>query len=144
MGLSLYDDIGGAGPLKELVDRFYDLMDSLPEAAGIRALHPGDLASSRDKLFLFLTGWSGGPQLYVEKHGHPRLRARHMPFPIGNAERDQWLACMRQALLDLEWRPEVRAELMVALEQVADFMRNVDERPKETARRPDPADAEQD
>jgi hemoglobin len=122
--MTLYDDMGGAEPLRALVDRFYDLMSERPDAAVIRAMHPADLASSREKLFMFLSGWSGGPELYRERHGHPRLRARHLPFTIGDAERDAWLACMRQALLDLEWSAPLRAELMTALEQVASFMRN--------------------
>ena len=63
-----------------------------PEAAGIRAMHPEDLQGSRDKLFMFLSGWLGGPDLFVEKFGHPRLRGRHMPFAIGTSERDQWVA----------------------------------------------------
>src|SRR2546423_1092878 len=96
MAESLYETVGGEQAVRRLVDRFYDLMDTLPEAAGIRALHPPALIGSREKLFLFLTGWMGGPPLYIERHGHPRLRARHLPFPIGEAERDQWLMCMNR------------------------------------------------
>jgi len=88
---SLYEMLGGETGLRSLVDRFYDLMDSSPEAEKIRAFHARSLTQSREKLFLFLSGWSGGPQLYIEKFGHPRLRLRHMPFPIGSEERDQWL-----------------------------------------------------
>ena len=95
---SIYETIGGEQRLRALVDRFYDLMDSAPEAAGIRALHPEDLTESRNKLFWFLSGWSGGPPMYIERFGHPRLRARHLPFSIGEAERDQWLWCMNHAL----------------------------------------------
>ena len=89
--LTPYERLGGEAAVRKLVDRFYDLMDALPEARGIRELHPPDLAGSRDKLFKFLSGWLGGPPLYVEEYGHPRLRARHLPFPIGEAERDAWL-----------------------------------------------------
>jgi hemoglobin len=93
-----YDAIGGDGGLRRLVDRFYDLMDLEPAFQGIRRLHPSTLDGSRDKLYWFLSGWLGGPNLYVERFGHPRLRARHLPYAIGIAERDAWMACMRQAM----------------------------------------------
>ena len=100
-----YEILGGAEGVRALVDRFYDLMDELPEAADIRAMHPEDLAESREKLYLFLSGWTGGPPLYMQKHGHPRLRARHLPFPIGIAERDAWMLCMTRALEEHEGLP---------------------------------------
>ena len=84
--LSPYERLGGEQAVRRLVDRFYDLMDTLPEAAGIRALHPEDLTDSREKLFMFLSGWLGGPPLYQMQYGHPRLRARHLPFPIGHGK----------------------------------------------------------
>ncbi len=121
---SLYDLIGGEKKLRALVDRFYDLMDSSPEAKDIRALHAASLKSSREKLFMFLSGWSGGPSLYIEKYGHPRLRQRHMPFSIGEAERDQWLWCMNKALDESELLPSVVTHLKTRLSEVADFMRN--------------------
>src|SRR5574338_273888 len=93
-----YERIGGEAAVRRLVDRFYDHMDALPEAAELRALHPPTLDGSRDKLAWYLTGWLGGPPVYVERFGHPRLRARHLPFPIDDAARDQWMLCMRQAL----------------------------------------------
>lgn len=119
-----YELIGGESAVRRLVDRFYDLMDSEPEAAGIRAMHPPTLESSREKLRLFLTGWLGGPQLYVEKYGHPRLRARHLPFPIGEDERDAWIRCMDQALEDQEMPEMVREFLAGRFRGVADHMRN--------------------
>ena len=122
---SLYELIGGEAGLRSLVDRFYDLMDSSPEAAGIRAIHPRSLTRSREKLFMFLSGWSGGPQLYVEKFGHPRLRMRHMPFSIGAAERDQWLWCMNKALDESQIDPRVVEFLRARFAEVADAMRNV-------------------
>lgn len=121
---SHYERIGGAPKVRELVHRFYQLMDELPESHGIRKLHPEDLKGSEEKLFLFLSGWMGGPQLYVEKYGHPMLRARHLPFPISNAERDQWLMCMKQALEEIVEDAALRAELMTAFTKVADHMRN--------------------
>ncbi len=80
---TLYDLIGGESGLRKLVERFYDLIDSAPEAVQIRTLHPKSLKQSREKFFMFLYGWSGGPSLYMEKYGHPRLRMRHVPFSIG-------------------------------------------------------------
>jgi len=119
-----YERIGGEAPVRRLVDRFYDLMDELPEAYGIRKLHAADLGNSRTKLFEFLSGWMGGPQLFVEKYGHPMLRRRHLPFPIGDEERDQWLMCMRQALDDTLTDPALADELYAAFVKVADHMRN--------------------
>jgi hemoglobin len=119
-----YQRLGGEPAIRRLVESFYAHMDALPEAAGVRRMHPSDLAESREKLFLFLSGWLGGPQLYVEKYGHPKLRARHMPFPIGEAERDQWMLCMQWALTDLGIPDELRAELEGAFFRTADFMRN--------------------
>ena len=122
--LSPYERLGGEAAVRKLVDRFYDLMDSLPEAGKIRDLHPEDLAGSRDKLFKFLSGWLGGPQLYVAEYGHPRLRARHLPFPIGEAERDAWLRCMEQALAETEMEEILRNHLLQSLRNTADHMRN--------------------
>lgn len=121
---SLYELLGGEAGVRALVDRFYDLMDSSPEAKDIRALHAASLKQSREKLFMFLSGWSGGPQLYMEKLGHPRLRQRHMPFTIGERERDQWLWCMERAL-DAGDFPLVVVEILkTRFTEVADFMRN--------------------
>src|SRR5262249_52859567 len=106
------------------VDRFYDLMDSLPEARGIRDLHPPSLEGSRDKLYWFLVGWLGGPPEYVQRFGHPRLRARHMPFPIGDAERDAWVLCMRRALEETVPDRLLVEVLSGSLAKVADHMRN--------------------
>src|SRR5215211_6272480 len=121
---SLYDMLGGETGLRALVNRFYDLMDSSPEAEKIRTFHPKSLKQSREKLFMFLSGWSGGPQLYVERFGHPRLRMRHMPFAIGTVVRDQWLWCMNKALDESELDPGVVEYLKVRFAEVADFLRN--------------------
>jgi hemoglobin len=110
--------------MSALVDAFYDHMDRDETCATIRALHPDDLGESRDKLFEFLCGWLGGPQLYMEKRGHPRLRMRHAPFPIGEAERDQWLGCMTRAMDDLQIEGELRTFLDARFAHVADFLRN--------------------
>ena len=119
-----YQRIGGEAKIRELVQRFYHLMDELPESHGIRKLHPESLKGSEDKLFMFLSGWMGGPQLYVEKFGHPRLRMRHITFPIGESERDQWMLCMSQAMQDVIEDKSLREELTAALFKTADFMRN--------------------
>ena len=120
-----YELLGGEAALKRLVDRFYALMDSEAAYQGIRRLHPRDLAGSNEKLYMFLSGWLGGPPLYFQKIGHPMLRARHLPFPIGSAERDAWLDCMRRALEDCAVEPpELRAWLMEQFTGTADWMRN--------------------
>jgi hemoglobin len=119
-----FEWIGGEAAVRSLVDRFYDLMDLEPAYRGLRALHPTELDGSRDKLYLYLCGWLGGPPLYEERYGHPRLRARHLPFSIGIAERDQWLACMRQAMRDEVHDPVLVARLDEPLAKLADWMRN--------------------
>ena len=119
-----YDLIGGEPKVRELVTRFYDLMDADPDYFGIRKLHPEALDGSREKLFMFLTGWLGGPQLYVEAFGHPRLRARHLPFPIGSVERDQWMACMSQAMQEVGVPEALRLRLEASFNNTADWMRN--------------------
>ena len=121
---SLYELIGGEQELRKLVDRFYDLIDSSPEATQLRALHPKSLKQSREKFFMFLSGWSGGPQLYVEKYGHPRLRMRHIPFSIGTVERDQWIWCMNKALDEMQMNPAVIEYLKARFAESAEFLRN--------------------
>ncbi len=122
--LTHYQRIGGEPKVRQLVQRFYQLMDELPEVQRIRKMHHISLKNSEDKLFMFLSGWMGGPQLFVEKFGHPRLRQRHMPFAIGDAERDQWMRCMTRALQDVVEDEALRKELTDAFYKVADFMRN--------------------
>lgn len=115
---------GNTEKVRELVERFYDIMDSDAKAAGIRSLHPADLTSAREKLFMFLTGWMGGPQLYIARYGHPFLRRRHLPFAIGASERDQWMYCMIKAMNDIGLAESIINSLSAALWDVADFMRN--------------------
>jgi len=123
-GPAPFERLGGEAPVRALVDRFYDLMDLEPAYAGIRALHPGTLDGSRDKLFWFLCGWLGGPNHYIDRFGHPRLRARHLPYAIGVAERDQWMACMKQALAEQGVAVELAQRLAEAFFGTADWMRN--------------------
>ena len=122
-----YELLGGDAGVRSIVDRFYDLMDSAPEAATIRKLHATSLKASREKLYMFLTGWTGGPPLYMEKHGHPRLRMRHFPFSIGERERDEWLWCMDRSLDEHEMPPALREGLREKLHALADHMRNREE-----------------
>ena len=119
-----YEKIGGDATVALLSERFYEFMASVPQFAPLRAMHPEDLSGSRDKLYMFLSGWLGGPDLFVEKFGHPRLRGRHMPFAIGVAERDQWVACMVLAMESVGIEESIRAKLLENFFNTADFMRN--------------------
>jgi hemoglobin len=120
-----FEIVGGEARVRALVDRFYDLMDLEPGYAGIRRLHPATLDGSRDKLFWFLCGWLGGPSHYETRFGHPRLRARHLPYRIGIAERDQWMACMKQAMAEEGLDANLAERLAGAFFGTADWMRNV-------------------
>ena len=120
---SVYTRLGGEPAVRALVDRFYQLMDQLPEAQGLPRLHP-DLPRAADSLFKYLSGWFGGPPLYVQERGHPRLRMRHLPFTIGRRERDQWLLCMRQALAAQAADVRLRAVIEQAFAGLADHMVN--------------------
>ena len=119
-----FQRLGGESAVRALVDRFYDLMDLEPQYQGIRVLHPTTLDGSRDKLFWFLCGWLGGPNHYIDRFGHPMLRARHLPFAIGDAQRDQWMACMAQALQECGVEPDLATGLRQAFQGTADWMRN--------------------
>jgi len=119
-----YELIGGEKALLSLVDRFYFFMDTLPEAAGIRAMHAESLSGAREKLFKFLSGWLGGPDLFIQQYGHPRLRQRHFPFAIGIAERDEWMMCMNKALNEISMDADFRDNLSQALQQLATHMIN--------------------
>ena len=119
-----FDWIGGEAKVHALVDRFYDLMDLEPKYAALRAAHGSDLVRARQHLFWFLCGWLGGPAHYTDRFGHPRLRMRHMPFKIGILERDQWLACMDQAMGEVGVEAELRTRLNQSFFQTADWMRN--------------------
>ena len=119
-----YEWIGGEEKVRALVERFYDLMDLEPQYAALRAAHGSTLEQARQRLFWFLSGWLGGPQHYTDRFGHPRLRMRHMPFSIGILERDQWLACMDQAMGEVGVEETLRARLRESFFQTADWMRN--------------------
>jgi hemoglobin len=119
-----YQRLGEEPGVRALVDRFYDLMDLEPHYAGLRAIHPATLDGSRDKLHWFLCGWLGGPNLYIDRFGHPMLRARHMPYRIGIAERDQWMACMLQAMQERDVDETLAQRLAESFFGTADWMRN--------------------
>jgi hemoglobin len=119
-----YEQVGGQDGVAQLVDAFYRHMDTLPSALGVRAMHEPDLRHTKDILKLFLCEWLGGPKDYSAQRGHPRLRQRHMPFAIGQAERDAWLQCMSMALDEVVPDPELRRQLMGAFFKTADFLRN--------------------
>lgn len=119
-----FEWIGGEEKVRALVERFYDLMDLEPAYTAVRATHGTELERARQNLFWFLCGWLGGPQHYVERFGHPRLRMRHMPFKIGIKERDEWLACMDQAMGETGVDEVLRSRLRDSFFQTADWMRN--------------------
>lgn len=121
---TLFELLGGEPGIRALVDDFYAIMDADPSARTVRELHPPMLNGSRDKFFWFLCGWSGGPDHYISRFGHPRLRARHLPYAIGEAERNQWLTCMLQALERQPYPPALRERLMASFFETADWMRN--------------------
>ena len=119
-----YELIGGEPAVKQLVHRFYELMDELPEAYAVRQLHPESLAGSEEMLFEYLSGWLGGPNLYIEKKGHPRLRMRHAPYAIGARERDEWMLCMTQALTEQVGDEGFRQALLNQFSELASHMIN--------------------
>jgi hemoglobin len=120
-----FEWIGGEERVQALVTRFYDLMELEPAFARLREVHGSDLTNARERLFWFLCGWLGGPQHYTDRFGHPMLRARHMPFPIGITERDQWLACMARAMAQTDVPADLQARLKDSFFQTADWMRNI-------------------
>ena len=128
MGETPFALLGGADRVRALVERFYDLMsDREPALAKLHPCTPDGRVSreSRDRFALFLVGWLGGPQDYIEQHGHPRLRMRHSRVEVNVAMRDAWLRCMTAAMNELAITGDVRQFLDARFAEVADFMRNV-------------------
>jgi hemoglobin len=122
--LTPFHRIGGQPTVDRIIDSFYDRMDTLVEARVIRELHPEDLSATRTALKKYLAEWLGGPAAYTQERGHPRLRARHMPFSIGDEERDAWMFCMRGAMEEVVTDQAAREGILQKLSQVADWMRN--------------------
>lgn len=123
---TLYEQIGGELVVQKLVERFYYFMDTDPNARECRDLHGKSLESSKKKLFMFLSGWLGGPSLYIQAYGHPMMRRRHFPFKIGPRERDQWLYCMRLSLDELKLKSDIDTNLWQGFVKFAEHMRNSD------------------
>lgn len=119
-----YDRMGGEATVRKVVNRFYDIMESDPAAATIRAMHAKDLSPMRERLFEFLSGWLGGPPLYFQRPDKNCVVSAHRPYPIGQAERDQWMMCMRRALEDSGVSKELRDLLDPAFYRMADAFRN--------------------
>ena len=122
--VTLYEAIGGDATVRALTRRFYELMATQPEAARCRANHPADLSGSEAKFYDYLTGYLGGPPVYVEKHGHPMLRRRHFVAPIGPAERDEWLLCFRRAMDETIENAKLREIIWAPVERLAFHMQN--------------------
>lgn len=125
--LTTYAQLGGEAAVRSLVQRFYALMDELPEAYTVRQLHPQSLAGSETSLFEFLSGWFGGPSLYIARKGHPRLRMRHAPYAIGQVVRDEWMLCITQALTEQVENTQLRDQLIHTFAQMADHLLNTDD-----------------
>ena len=121
-----YVGLGGKAGVQQLAHRFYELMDELPEAYTVRKMHPENLQGSEENLFEFLSGWFGGPSLYIAKKGHPRLRMRHAPYAIGTVERDEWMLCMTLALTEQVADVDFRNRLIDTFAQMANHMVNTD------------------
>ncbi|MVA23599.1 globin [Agrobacterium vitis] len=122
--ITLYEAIGGDATVKALVARFYQLMDTLPEAARCRAIHPADLTESEEKFYDYLTGYLGGPPVYMQKRGHPMLRRRHFVAEIGHQERDEWLLCFRRAMDETIAHEKLREIIWTPIEKLAHHMQN--------------------
>lgn len=122
--LTPYELLGGEAGVRQLVHRFYALMDELPEAWAVRRMHPDSLKGSEENLFEYLSGWFGGPSLYIQKKGHPRLRMRHAPYAVSPAARDEWMLCMTQALSEQVQDAALRTHLIATFAQMADHMVN--------------------
>jgi hemoglobin len=117
-----YEEIGGAEAVEALSNAFYDVIEE--ESPLLRDMLPGSTANTRKKLTMYLSGWLGGPPLYEERWGHPRLRMRHMPFSIGEDEAAEWMRCMRIAMERSNLPPSVRTFLDERFGQLAIHMRN--------------------
>lgn len=121
---TLYTLIGEEKGVHALVDRFYFYMDTLPEAKRVRDVHQEDLSIANDKLFKFFSGWLGGPDLFVREFGHPMLRRRHLPFVIGQSERDEWILCMNKAMAEVDMDEEIKSSVLESLDDLATHMIN--------------------
>ena len=126
VAVTIYESLGGESVIRHLVQRLYELMDELPEANTVRRIHPESLKGSEAVLFEYLSGWFGGPNLYIEKNGHPRLRMRHAPYAIGLVERNEWMLCMKQSLTENVADETLRKSLINTFSQMATHLVNTD------------------
>jgi hemoglobin len=125
VGDASFQAAGGEQGLERLVNDFYYFMGILPEARAIRSMHPHDLTMAKDKLARFLSGWLGGPRRYAEKYGAIHIPKAHAHLPIGPAERDEWLLCMRHALEQQPYSDEFKKYLLEQLAIPAERCRNI-------------------
>lgn len=127
--ISLYDELGGEDVVEALVEHFYDIIEQDEEAAELHLLHMRGhgVAHSRVEQFMFMSGFFGGPQLYVQRHGTGSLRQIHEHVPIGPKMRDLWLACMEKAVDRVAIAEPQRSKLMAHLTRAAEISRNRDE-----------------
>ncbi|KMT66112.1 hemoglobin-like oxygen-binding protein [Catenovulum maritimum] len=121
-----YQQIGGEQAVNKLANRFYDYMETDVRASELLKIHPQPMDSIRERFFEFLSGWLGGPPLFEQKYGHPRLRARHLPFKIDTRQRDMWMLCMSQALDEVVSDKLLRQQLHASFHQLATHMINTD------------------
>ena len=121
-----YDKVGGADGVRRLVKAFYDIVESDPAGAPLMVMHNQGhgLAHAREAQFEFLSGFLGGPQLYVEHHGHSNVRRMHAHLAVTKVERDSWLACMAKALAAHDLDDATRAALFTHFTRVADMLVN--------------------
>ena len=124
---TLYSRLGGDIGVRQLTERFYDLMDLEPTYQALRAVHGSTLVQAQERLYQFLSGWLGGPDLYTEQHGHPRLRQRHFPFVVNMQMRNEWVVCFAQALSELDVAEQDAEPLLLQIFVMADWMRNQEE-----------------
>ena len=124
-----FDRLGGETTVRAIANRFYDIMDA--EEPELARLHPLDEKGNvhpenRERFALFLIGWLGGPQEYIERHGHPRLRMRHGGVPVNVAMRDAWVRCMKKAMVEVGVQEPVKSFLDARFAHMADFLRNME------------------
>jgi hemoglobin len=118
---TIYELAGGDAPFRRLIDAFYRRVEQEPL---LRPLYPADLTPSGEHLFLFVTQYFGGPPRYNAERGHPRLRLRHAPFAIGQAERDAWVHQMLAAIDQAGFAEPARGALRDYFERAATFLIN--------------------
>ncbi|MGH1541296.1 MAG: group II truncated hemoglobin [Arenicella sp.] len=125
---TLYYKMGGESSLKALVETFYDIVETDPDGEPVHVLHLQGFGVNhlRQAQFEFLSGFFGGPQLYIEKTGHSNLRLMHEHVEIGAVERDSWLLCMEKAIDKVGFEAEIKDQLMQGFTRSAEVLKNRD------------------